>query len=48
MASKAEQKNFGAPDETRTFEYGVLDLLQIGGAEIAGSPLQPDGAGPTT
>ena len=32
MTGKAEQKTFEAPDETRTFENGALDLLQIGGA----------------
>ena len=41
MTGKAEQKSFGAPDETRTFEYGTLDLLQIGGAEIGRLTLQP-------
>jgi len=41
MTAKAEQKNFEAPDETRTFECGVLDLLQIGGAEIGRLTLQP-------
>ena len=48
MTAKAEQKTFATPDETRTFERGTLDLLQIGGAEMAGSPCSPDGAGPTT
>lgn len=37
----AEQKNFGAPDETRTFELGQVDLLQIGGSEIGRLTLQP-------
>lgn len=41
MTSIAEQKTFEAPDETRTFEYGTLDLLQIGGAEIGRLTLQP-------
>ena len=48
MTGKAEQKSFEAPDETRAFDYGAMDLLQIGGAEIGGSPCSPDGAGPTT
>jgi hypothetical protein len=38
---KAEQKSFHTPDETRTFDYGALDLLQIGGAEIGRLTLQP-------
>jgi hypothetical protein len=37
----AEQKSFSAPDETRTFEYGQVDLLQIGGSEIGRLTLQP-------
>jgi hypothetical protein len=27
MSGKAEQKSFATPDETRTFDYGALDLL---------------------
>ena len=27
MSEKAEQKSFAAPDETRAFDYGALDLL---------------------
>ena len=41
MTGKAEQKSFEAPDETRGFDYGALDLLQIGGAEIGRLTLQP-------
>jgi hypothetical protein len=41
MTAKAEQKSFGAADETREFERGVLDLLRIGGAEIGRLTLQP-------
>ena len=41
MTGKAEQKNFEAPDETRAFDYGALDLLQIGGAEIGRLTLEP-------
>ena len=41
MSAKAEQKSFAAPDETRAFDYGALDLLQIGGAEIGRLTLQP-------
>ncbi|MCW2632623.1 MAG: hypothetical protein JWR88_1585, partial [Pseudonocardia sp.] len=37
----AEQKDFATPDETRTFEAGALDLLQIGGSEIGRLTLQP-------
>ncbi|HEY7858278.1 MAG TPA: cupin domain-containing protein [Candidatus Nanopelagicales bacterium] len=37
----AEQKSFGAPDETRTFGHGQVDLLRIGGAEVGRLTLQP-------
>jgi len=40
-AAAAEQKSFAAPDETRAFEYGVVDLLSIGDAEIGRLTLQP-------
>ena len=40
-APAAEQKNFTSPDETRTFERGQVDLLQIGGSEIGRLTLQP-------
>ena len=41
MTAKAEQKSFATADETREFERGTLDLLQIGGAEIGRLTLQP-------
>jgi hypothetical protein len=41
MTAKAEQKSFGTPDETRSFEYGKVDLLQIGDSEIGQLTLQP-------
>lgn len=41
MASAAEQKRFDAPDETRTFEQGVLQLIKVGGADIGRLTLQP-------
>lgn len=37
----AEQKRFAAPDETRTFERGRVDLVTIGGAEIGLLTLEP-------
>jgi len=37
----AEQKTFASPDETRTFERGHLDLLEIGGSEIGRLTLEP-------
>jgi hypothetical protein len=37
----AEQKSFATPDETRTFENGVVDLIDIGGSQIGRLTLQP-------
>jgi len=37
----AEQKTFASPDETRTFERGQLDILNIAGSEIGRLTLQP-------
>jgi len=37
----AEQKAFTKPDETREFENGRLDLLEIGGSQIGQLTLQP-------
>ena len=40
MAS-AEHKSFNAPDETRSFERGKVELLNIGGASIGRLVLEP-------
>jgi hypothetical protein len=37
----AEQKSFATPDETRSFEHGVVELLNIGDSEIGRLTLQP-------
>src|SRR5947209_18120007 len=37
----AERKEFRTPDETRSFEKGRLDLLQIGGSSIGRLTLEP-------
>jgi hypothetical protein len=37
----AEQKTFDAPDETRTFENGRVDLLTIGGGVVGRLTLAP-------
>jgi hypothetical protein len=39
--SVAEHKRFANPDETRTFERGKLELVEIGGATIGRLTLQP-------
>ena len=36
-----EHKSFSAPTETRSFENGVAEILDIGGAEIGRLILQP-------
>jgi quercetin dioxygenase-like cupin family protein len=36
-----EQKAFANPDETRTFERGLLELLNIGGGVVGRLTLQP-------
>jgi hypothetical protein len=41
VTAQAEQKSFGTPDETRTFERGTLDLLRVGGADIGRLTLEP-------
>ncbi len=40
MAS-VEHKNFSSSDETRTFENGTVDLLDIGGGKVGRLTLQP-------
>jgi hypothetical protein len=39
--ASAELKSFGTPDETRTFECGLVDLVDIGGSQIGRLTLQP-------
>jgi hypothetical protein len=39
--SVPEQKTFDSPDQTRTFEHGRVDLVQIGGADIGRLTLEP-------
>jgi len=39
--AKTEQKSFAAPDETRTFEHGVVDLIDIADTQIGRLTLQP-------
>ncbi|TAK69704.1 MAG: cupin [Actinomycetota bacterium] len=36
-----EHRHFAAPDETRTFDHGRLELLQVGGRDIGRLVLQP-------
>jgi quercetin dioxygenase-like cupin family protein len=37
----AEKKSFAAPDETRTFTHGKVDVVQIGGTAIGRATFQP-------
>ena len=39
--SKAEFRDFTSPDESREFEKGKLELLNIGGAQVGLLTLQP-------
>jgi hypothetical protein len=39
--ANAERETFGSPSETRTFEHGKVDLLQIGGSTIGRLTLEP-------
>ena len=39
--SAAERKTFDHPDETRTFERGSLDLVDVAGAHIGRLVLEP-------
>ena len=41
MTENAEQKSFHTPDETRSFDFGEVDLLSIGGSEIGRLTLRP-------
>jgi mannose-6-phosphate isomerase-like protein (cupin superfamily) len=41
MAKKAEQKNFGKPDEMREFPKGKAEILNIGGGQVGRLVLQP-------
>jgi hypothetical protein len=38
---KAELKSFGKPDEIRTFPYGRLELVRIGGATVGKAVFEP-------
>jgi hypothetical protein len=39
--TRAERKNFGSPDEIRTFEKGKIELLNIGGGIVGRLTLEP-------
>ena len=41
MGAIAEQKSFTRPDETRSFEHGIVELVTIGDSEIGRLTLQP-------
>jgi hypothetical protein len=38
---KAEQKSFNTPEEVRTFPYGKLELIKIGGAVVGRATFEP-------
>jgi len=39
--AKAERKSFSSPDETRTFEKGKVDLVEVDGKLVARLTLEP-------
>ena len=39
--AKAESKNVGKPDETRTFDRGRMELLNIGGGIVGKATFEP-------
>ena len=39
--SKAEMKNLGSPDETRTFPHGKIDVVNIGGGTVGLARFEP-------
>ena len=39
--ARAEHKDFGSPDEVRTFEKGKLELLNMGGGVVGKLTLEP-------
>ncbi len=41
MTKSAERKRFSEPDQTRSFEHGRVDLVNIGGSEIGRLTLEP-------
>ncbi len=41
MMAKMEVRSVNAPDETRKFEKGKLDLVKIGGAMVGRAEFQP-------
>lgn len=41
MMQATEHKSFTAPEETRSFERGEVELVTVGGAEIGRLTLQP-------
>ncbi|RNL78344.1 cupin domain-containing protein [Nocardioides marmorisolisilvae] len=40
-STKADQKNFGTPDETRSFERGKVDIVSVAGSDIGRLTLEP-------
>ncbi len=39
--AKTEHKAFASPDETRTFEHGLVELVDVAGTQIGRLTLQP-------
>lgn len=41
LGASAERKNFGEPDETREFEKGKLEVINMGGHALGRATFQP-------
>ena len=41
MASKAESKNLKSPDETRSFEHGKMELVNLDGGTVGRGTFEP-------
>lgn len=37
-----QKRSFGQPDETRTFDKGLLELIALGGITFGRATFQPD------
>ena len=43
--ANAEMKNLSSPDETRQFEKGKMEVVNIGGGTVGRATFQPGNAG---
>ena len=48
VATKYQRKDLKSPDETKAFEKGKLELINIGGGTVGRLPCSRAGGGPST